>query len=49
MYGKIPNQNVSICEGRAHPHLSQIPKKRELRGRVRIMSKNGKGKIGRKE
>ena len=42
LYGKIPNQNFSIGEVRPHPHLSQIPRKRELRGRVRMMSKNGK-------
>ena len=42
LYGKIPNQKFSIGEVRPHPHLSQILIKRELRGRVRMMSKNGK-------
>ena len=29
--------NLSIGEVRPHPHLSQIPRKRELRGRVRML------------
>ena len=47
VWKKYQTKIFSIGEVRPHPHLSQIPRKRELRGRVRMMSKNGKAAVNR--